>query len=318
MKYLFFDVECSNCHNGIGKLCEFGYVLTDEKFNIISKDDIPMSPGKGKKYEFDLTNRKGEQDIILAYDYAFYYSQPEFPAFYSRIKKLMCDKDTICFAYSMGNDIRHIHNTCERYKLEPFNYECYDVQMMVAAYLEQKGQMKLEVACKEIVGPSSLIGLEEHLSRDDARMEMMIFEAICVLERKDSTTLLNESSFARTNSVEFVNRIRERSRSKNLIISETRHHYFSLVATDEELDNPDNVGRRYNVSDKLKRDKNKMSVVIELIKSKDGLFSRRLDQTDFFIVTDEKNRQEILSQLKYPYKGKILTFDELLKLTNSH
>ena len=46
MKYLFFDIECSNCHGGIGKMCEFGYVLTDENFNIISQDDIPMSPGK--------------------------------------------------------------------------------------------------------------------------------------------------------------------------------------------------------------------------------------------------------------------------------
>ena len=97
MKYLFFDVECSNCHNGIGKLCEFGYVLTDEKFNILAKDDIPMSPGKGHWSRFDLTGRKSERDLVLSYDYDYYYAQPEFPSFYARIKKLMCDKDTICF-----------------------------------------------------------------------------------------------------------------------------------------------------------------------------------------------------------------------------
>ena len=311
MKYLFFDVECSNCHNGIGKLCEFGYVLTDEKFNIISMNDIPMSPGKGKWSEFDLIGRTREKDLILAYDYDFYYSQPEFPHFYSRIKKLMCDKDTICFAYSMGNDIRHIHNTCERYKLEPFDYECYDVQMMVSNYLEQKGQMRLETACKEIVGPSSLVGLEKHLSRDDARMEMMIFEAICVLEQKDPSTLLKESSFAGTNSIEFVQNIRNRNKKKQ-IIEESRHHYFSLVAVDEVLDDIENKGKRYNVTDKIKKDKDKMSIIIEIVKSRNGLFAGRINQTDYLIVSDEKNKEEILASFKYPYTGEILTYQEFI------
>ena len=35
MKYLFFDIECANRLN---KICEFGYVLTDENFNILKKD----------------------------------------------------------------------------------------------------------------------------------------------------------------------------------------------------------------------------------------------------------------------------------------
>ena len=316
MKYLFFDVECSNCHNGIGKLCEFGYVLTDEKFNIIAKDDIPMSPGKGHWSRFDLTGRKGEHDLVLAYDCDYYYSQPEFPHFYSRIKKLMCDKDTICFAYSMGNDIRHIHNTCERYKLEPLNYECYDVQMLVAHHLNQKGQMKLENACKTIVGSSSLIGLEEHLSRDDAKMEMMVFEAICNREQKDSTMLLDESLFAKTNSIEFIDRIRNRSNKKQIIEAE-RHHYFSMVAPDDILDAPENKGKRYYVSDKLKRDKVKMSLILETVKNRGGLLSGRLNQTDILIATDDKNREEILNSLKHSFDGEILTYQEFLeKISN--
>lgn len=313
MKYLFFDVECSNCHNGIGKLCEFGYVLTDEKFNIISKDDIPMSPGRGHKYEFDLTGREDERDIILAYEYDYYFAQPEFPAFYERIKKLMCDKDTICFAYSMGNDLRHIHNTCERYKKEPFNYECYDVQMMVAKHLEKKGQMNLETACLTLVGPHSLIGLQEHLSRDDAKMEMMIFEAICVLEQKDSQTLLNESSFAHTNSIEFINRIRERGKKKRM--KAAGHDLYRSVLSDEaELDKPENIGRRYNVSGPLKADLNALKIVINLIKEKDGLFSNHLTKTDFFIVYDEKNKEDVLKNFKQPFEGKIIIYQEFITI----
>ena len=44
---LFFDLECANCYNHVAKICEFGYVLTDDKLNIIAKENLivnPMSP----------------------------------------------------------------------------------------------------------------------------------------------------------------------------------------------------------------------------------------------------------------------------------
>ena len=62
MKYLFFDIECSNCFQGVGKMCEFGYVLTDENLVVMKTGDIPMSPGKGRGNRFNLTGRKHEKD----------------------------------------------------------------------------------------------------------------------------------------------------------------------------------------------------------------------------------------------------------------
>ena len=45
MKYLFFDIECANCFDRKGKIFSFGYVLTDEKFNVIEpREDILVSP----------------------------------------------------------------------------------------------------------------------------------------------------------------------------------------------------------------------------------------------------------------------------------
>ena len=313
MKYLFFDIECSNCFNGVGKMCEFGYVLCDGDMTIIKKDDIPMSPGKGRDCRFYLKGRKGQKDLELAYEYEYYFEQPEFPHFYNQIKKLVEDPDTICFAYSMDNDIPHLYNACARYKLKPFDYTCYDVQKLVAAYLEKKGQMSLHNACREIVGPNSTIKLQEHLSRDDAEMERLIFEAICVLTKKKSNELLDESEFARTNSTEYVNNLKERGKRKQQEES-TRVHYYSLVSLDEALDDPINKGRRYNVSDRLKKDKDKISIVIKEIKNRNGLFSGRLKQTDIFIVSDEKNKEEILKGFKRPFEGQILIYQEFIEL----
>ena len=197
MKYLFFDIECSNCFQGIGKMCEFGYVLTDESFNVIRQEEIPMSPGKGKGNRFHLKGRKHQKDLELAYDYSYYFEQPEFPHFYKKIRGLVEDPDTICFAYSMDNDIPHLYNSCKRYGLKPFNYVCYDVQKLVGRYYEIQEQMSLKNACLKIVGRNSLVKLQEHLSRDDAMMEMMIFEALCMFNKKKPSELLAESDFCK-------------------------------------------------------------------------------------------------------------------------
>ena len=49
MKYLFFDIECSNCFGGRGKICEFGYVLTNTNFEIIKREVLTISPGKKRR-----------------------------------------------------------------------------------------------------------------------------------------------------------------------------------------------------------------------------------------------------------------------------
>ena len=313
MKYLFFDIECSNCFNGIGKMCEFGYVLMDEQFNIMKLGDIPMSPGKGGENRFYLTGRKHEKDLELAYEYDYYLCQPEFPVFYNRIKNLMEESDTVCFAYSMENDIHHLFNTCKRYKLEPINYTCYDVQKLVAAYLQKKGQMGLKKACLEIVGPNSIIKLQEHLSRDDAQMEKLIFEAICIFEKKTPTELLEVSDFAKVNSIEYMNNASERKERKKL---KTAGHalYRTIISDEIELDKPENVGRRYNVSGALKADLNALKVVIDLVKNKNGLFSNHLTRTDYLIVLDEKNKEDILSHLNKPLDAHVYTYSEFVSL----
>ena len=311
MKYLFFDIECSNCFNGVGKMCEFGYVLTDENFNIMKHGDIPMSPGKGREYRFYLKGRKHEKDLELAYEYDYYFSQPEFPSFYNQIKRMMEDPDTACFAYSMDNDIPHLHHACTRYKLQPFNYECYDVQKLVAAYLEKKGQMSLKNACLRIVGPNSVVKLQEHLSRDDAEMERLIFEAICILTKTDSKVLLEQSQFARTNSIEYMDCVKERGKRKRL---KTAGHelYNSLAVPDEELDKPENIGKRYNISGELKADLNALKVTIELIKHKGGILCNKISKSDFFIAYDQKNKEEILNGFKHTFEGQLLTYEEFL------
>ena len=65
--YLFFDIECANCFGGVGKMCSFGYVLTDEDFNVIDSQDVAMNP----EAEFDwyLFSPKNKCRLAYSKDY---------------------------------------------------------------------------------------------------------------------------------------------------------------------------------------------------------------------------------------------------------
>ena len=65
---LFFDTESGNGH--ISSMCSFGYILTDENFNIKEHGDIFMNPEK--KFEKRVLNE------VLFYSKEHYQSFPNF------------------------------------------------------------------------------------------------------------------------------------------------------------------------------------------------------------------------------------------------
>ena len=44
MKYLFFDLEYATSKGGNIKICEFGFVITDENFKILDRDNFIIFP----------------------------------------------------------------------------------------------------------------------------------------------------------------------------------------------------------------------------------------------------------------------------------
>lgn len=311
MKYLFFDIECSNCFNGIGKMCEFGYVLTDENFKIITKNEFPMSPGKGDDCRFHLRGRMNQLDIDLAYDYDFYYEQPEFPTFYERIKKLIEDENTVCFAWSSNNDMLHLYHSCTRYRKRPFKYICYDLQKMAGRYLEVKRQKGLKECCTSIVGKNAIVALQEHLSSDDAKMSMLIFEAICVLQKKTSVELLKESEYAKDDAYEFC--INFEIKIKNKQLSHNNHEYYKKVALSDSghIDEEKFIGKKINLSSNIKASKEHFKDFINLLHNAGYLIVNDLSITDLFVCLDENNLKEVEEKLKEKYKGLFVLLDSL-------
>ena len=88
MNLVFFDIECASVNKNSAKICAFGYVVCDENFNIVKKEDILINP-RGK---FRLTDRSGDKGLILPYSYGDFKNYPPFTKIYPQIKSLLEDE----------------------------------------------------------------------------------------------------------------------------------------------------------------------------------------------------------------------------------
>ena len=170
MKYVFFDIECACVYKNTAKICAFGYVLTDEAFHVLEREDILLDP-KGK---FHLTDRKGREGIVLPYVYEDFKKYPPFPAAYARIKALLEDKDHIVLGHATLNDVNYLNLETRRYKLPSFRFSFYDTQFF---YMNTQKcftrQLGLGAMAEEL-------GVEftPHRAVDDAYATMRVCQAL--------------------------------------------------------------------------------------------------------------------------------------------
>lgn len=185
MKYLFFDIECANSYVEDSKICSFGYVLTDEKYEVIDQEDILIRP-VGK---FKLTGRKNRADCYLKYDESVFKRQEKFPHHYEKIKGLLEDKDTLVLGFSTDSDVRYILTELLYYSLKPINFEYYDVQELFCNAYGFKEQVSLD-------NVSYLLNQggqgKEHDSLSDAISTMNICKKLSQDENKTIGELLKK------------------------------------------------------------------------------------------------------------------------------
>ena len=182
MKFLFFDTECASCTNG-AKLCEFGYVLTDEKFRIIKKNNLLINPrSRFNVYGF---RRAG---IQLAYSIETYKKSPSLKERYKEIKKLLTSRNVLPVGYSCDNDARFLLSDLKRNSLENFDYRFLDVFELIKTGLGREKNLSLdavyaETGCEETV---------HHEAASDALMTMEVFKYFLSVKKMKVKKILNE------------------------------------------------------------------------------------------------------------------------------
>ena len=211
MRYLFFDIECADGNRAI---CEYGYVLTDEKFNVLRKRNILMDP----ECPFNLTGREGQEDLVLTYPYSEYYKYYPFDDSYETIKNLMTQKDLLIFGHAVNNDIGFLFKDCNRYRLPLFDYTAYDIQKMLPVFDKQnKKYTSLENAFVDLVPLEIRSELKDHRACDDAMKTMLVFKAMVVDLEFTPKDLIESCPKSVFNALEYWEqaKIRKKERQKH-------------------------------------------------------------------------------------------------------
>ncbi len=171
MKYLFFDIECSVVKKDAAKICAFGYCLTDEKFNILEKEDILINPQGG----FHLTDRKGEQGLVLPYQYGEFKKYPTFTQKAEKIYALLQDQDTLVVGHASMNDVKYLNLESKRFSLPPFSFAFADTQFI---YMNTIGEFSRQFGLG-VIAQELGVSFTAHRAVDDAYATMKVAQALC-------------------------------------------------------------------------------------------------------------------------------------------
>lgn len=169
MRYLVFDIECCDGTH----ICEFGYVIADENFNILKKEVILINPNK----PFNLKGRGNSDDIKLFFSDEEYYESPTFPSKYNLISSLLKEKDQIVIGHAISNDIRFLRTACKRYSIPPsVSFNFIDSQKVYEEFSNKKSGTSLENAENNLNLPKPEY---HHRSDEDAKLTLELIQVVC-------------------------------------------------------------------------------------------------------------------------------------------
>ncbi len=166
MNFLFFDTECAH---GRGGICEFGYILTDENFNVIKSDNLLINPHT----RFDDYGHK-KAGIIFAYSKDEYYAAPDIMDRYDEIKSLLTDENNVVVGFATDSDANFILNDLENFDLPYINFVFWDVLKMYKVIAGRTSNLKLEILYSE----TGLESLMHHEALSDTVMTIKVMEKL--------------------------------------------------------------------------------------------------------------------------------------------
>ena len=178
LKLLFFDMEFANGKIP-GSVFSFGYVITDEEFNILSgPTDICINP--------DCEWNAYVADKILAYPMETIKASPLFPDCYEQIKELFANAD-IAVGFSVNNDVTALKKACMRYELSPIPYFWFDMERVCRRSDKHRGAHGLAGYVTAWCGQAPE---NQHRSDGDALATMHLMRAICNDSHIDAEMLI--------------------------------------------------------------------------------------------------------------------------------
>jgi hypothetical protein len=288
MNLLFFDIECASVYKNAAKICAFGYVICDEQFNIIKKEDILINP-KGK---FHLTDGKGDHGLVLPYKYEDFKNYPPFPEVYPKIKGLLEDKNNLVFGHSILNDVKYLQLETRRFKLPPINYEFSDSQIIYMTKVnDYSRQFGLEYITKDLN-----VEFTPHRAADDAYATMKIVEAMCKMDGISFGELeekyqiihgrVNGDKVEKPMSKGFEAFCIERDRFKQER-SFNRSQFYEFLTRKHPRKNGKLLGKVFTFSRIIEDDLSRAKQLVNEIYDEGGKYTQKLEQCNIYVCEQD-------------------------------
>ena len=179
---LFFDLECAYCYkHGGGVICEFGYVLTDENFEVLQKEVLPIAPERNFE-PYVVQN-------MLAFSEEEYNNSPNFASRYDFIKTLLQARDTAVIGHTIDQDACYLNFSAKRYDLPPIDFTFYDLKYM---HMHRRKTKKPASVANILTDLQLEFQGHMHRSDDDAYCTMLALKELCRLSQKTAVAFLAE------------------------------------------------------------------------------------------------------------------------------
>jgi len=293
MNYLFFDCEFSNSFNSIEKICEIGYVITDQNFKVLISKDILVNPGKDGR--FYLKGRNGHSDCQLSHTEKEYYAAPMYPNFYGMLKNLFLKKDTIVFGYAVEYDLKAIDNNNRRYDLKPFNIKAYDIQKIYKHFKNATPTTKtsLDFAAEELVNPKEMKGFVKHNPTCDALASMLVLKALTKKMKMPLTDILGQHKDCKFSLMEESQKRREKEKKakedqERLAFFKTLYNkkVFNCLALPLK-------GKAFYFSNGMMRNTEQMVKEARVIYSNGGIIRRFTSKIDYILCLNNDDLDKV-------------------------
>lgn len=301
MNFVFFDIECASVNKTTAKICAFGYVVCDEKFNIIKKEDILINPRGG----FHLTDRNGGKGLVLPYSYSEFKNYPPFIKQYPFIKSLLEDKNSVVIGHSILNDVKYLNLETRRYKLPSFDFQFLDSQLM---YMSYSGDFTHQSGLESI---AVNLGVEftPHRAVDDAYATMRIVEAICRAENCSFDELVklyglnrgrikNYSIYSPTSSG--VRAYHRKMSDEKRERSQKRVDFFNYVSRKKPRRGGKYFGKIFSFSRAIEDDVLLAKELCDQIYANGGRYSHRLGDSNYYICDAADDTQRTVNARNMP------------------
>ncbi len=174
-KYLFYDTESANCFDGIAKICEVSFIITDRNFNVLHQREITINP----RAKFNLKRKGDECHIRYEEDnYRKYRKSPSFESAVPTIQTYFNACGCIPIGFSALDDIDHFDGSYKWAKMISPGFASVDIQPAAQKAMGLPNRPSLGKAVKALCKEEDLEGLHEHWSLHDAMMTMLVTKAV--------------------------------------------------------------------------------------------------------------------------------------------